>query len=63
LGGWVGLGCVAGWGVGACFASKMGWREHEVTYIANHTILQRFIGRLIEFRAACYAYEEVWVVC
>ena len=32
------------------------------TYIANHAVVQRFVGGLVEFCAACYADEEVWAV-
>jgi hypothetical protein len=31
-------------------------RRIKITYIANHTVLQRLVGWLVEFCAACYAY-------
>lgn len=34
-----------------------------LTYIANHAVLKRLVGRLIEFRAACCADEEVLIAC
>jgi len=37
-------------------------RECVETYIADHAVRQRFVGWLVEFCAACYANQEVWVV-
>jgi hypothetical protein len=36
---------------------KMG----RLTYIANHAVVQRLVGGLVEFRPACDAYQVVLV--
>jgi hypothetical protein len=61
--------CVAvSWCCYECLGTSGFWfvvaaREESMnSYIAYHAVVQRFIGRLVEFCAACYADEEVWIV-